>query len=698
MTSAPGSAPPGAPPAPPASAVPPPPAGVARVGGGVWTEHVAPDGRRKYWHNAVTRQSTYEKPPELMTPTERADATTRWKEATAADGRAYYHHLDTKETRWTLPDELRVAREAALAAEGAAAARAAVAKAAAAGAAAGAAAERKDASESKSSPAETTTTSYATKADAELAFRAALADADVSATATWQDASRAIAHDPRRDALKTAGEKRRCLNEYQARRAKEDRAARRSAEKRARDAFSEMLRERAAAGTLGGIRTDDDDDPEQRRGRAFPRLRDVEDAIRTDARFIAVRDAATREDLIRAFLEDDARRRRDERRASRRAAADAYRELLLERGVNAKSRWRETRDACADDPRAAACDAEDRLETFASLSRRLGDEEIAADARARDERRRVERLNREAFVALLDAKRRDGSMPLRLPWRLFVETQLADEPAYERAATNGSGSRPRELYEDAQEEMERDAEADRLAVEAAARDIGFVIDENTDAKALRAALDAASPDGVFGDDRLPEKNDATAASAGVVVVVVAGRRTETACGDAVATAKTAARRAARRKRRALEDFERLLASSRRVSRSKTTWEDAERRLGDEPEWRRCCGGGRDEDGRRVEGEYLEDAKALFAARAVRLAAREAEARAAMEEGEALPDEDEDEGGAGSEGERRRRRRRREDSRSRSRSRSPSPSRSGGDDDDEDERKRRRKRSRRSRSR
>ena len=69
---------------------------------------------------------------------------------------------------------------------------------------------------------------------------AALADADVSATATWQDASRAIANDPRRDALKTAGEKRRCLHEYQARRGKEDRAARR-AEKAARDAFSEIL-------------------------------------------------------------------------------------------------------------------------------------------------------------------------------------------------------------------------------------------------------------------------------------------------------------------------------------------------------------------------------------------------------------------------------------------------------------------------
>lgn len=676
--------------------MPPPPAGVAPVGGGVWTEHVAPDGRRKYWHNAVTRQSTYEKPLELMTPTERADATTRWKEATAADGRAYYHHLDTKETRWTLPDELRVAREVALAAEGAAAAKAAVAKAAAKSAS-------KSASKSTSLPASTSKSTslpspvaYATKADAELAFRAALADADVSATATWQDASRAIANDPRRDALKTAGEKRRCLHEYQARRGKEDRAARRVAEKAARDAFSEMLRERAGNGAFDGIRTDYDDERASKKSRPHPRLRDVEDGIRTDARFVAIRDAATREDLFRAFLEDDARRRRDARRENRRDAANAYRELLLERGVDANARWKEISAICADDPRSTKCDAEDRLETFASVVGRLRDAEDEAASSARVSRRRVERINREAFVALLDSKRRDGSMALRLPWRVFVETQLADEPAYEHAARNASGSRPRELYEDAQEEMERDAEADRHAVEAAARECGVVIDQHTDAKALRAALDAASSDGVFGDDRLPKRieridatDDGVKKEKVVVEKVVAGRRIDridVACGDAVATAKTAARRAARRKRRALEDFERLLDASRRASRSKTTWEDAERRLRDAPEWRRCCGDGGDR------GEYLEDAKALFAARAVRLAAREAEARAAMEEGEALPDEDEDDGaGLGSEGERRRRRREDGPSPSRSRSRSE-------DDDDDGERRRRRKRTRRSRSR
>lgn len=32
-----------------------------------WSEHVAPDGR-KYYYNAETKQSSWTKPPELLTP------------------------------------------------------------------------------------------------------------------------------------------------------------------------------------------------------------------------------------------------------------------------------------------------------------------------------------------------------------------------------------------------------------------------------------------------------------------------------------------------------------------------------------------------------------------------------------------------------------------------------------------------------
>lgn len=36
-------------------------------------------------------------------------AATPWKEHTAPDGRKYYYNKETKESRWTMPDELKKA-------------------------------------------------------------------------------------------------------------------------------------------------------------------------------------------------------------------------------------------------------------------------------------------------------------------------------------------------------------------------------------------------------------------------------------------------------------------------------------------------------------------------------------------------------------------------------------------------------------
>ncbi|XP_022870866.1 pre-mRNA-processing protein 40A-like isoform X2 [Olea europaea var. sylvestris] len=77
-----------------------------------WQEYQAADGRR-YFYNKVTKQSSWEKPLELMTPLERADASTVWKEFTTPEGRKYYYNKETKLSKWTIPDELKLAREEA---------------------------------------------------------------------------------------------------------------------------------------------------------------------------------------------------------------------------------------------------------------------------------------------------------------------------------------------------------------------------------------------------------------------------------------------------------------------------------------------------------------------------------------------------------------------------------------------------------
>ncbi|XP_044489433.1 pre-mRNA-processing protein 40A-like [Mangifera indica] len=77
-----------------------------------WIEHSSADGRR-YYFNKRTRQSTWDKPFELMTPIERADASTDWKEFTSPDGRKYYYNKVTKQSKWSIPNELKMAREQA---------------------------------------------------------------------------------------------------------------------------------------------------------------------------------------------------------------------------------------------------------------------------------------------------------------------------------------------------------------------------------------------------------------------------------------------------------------------------------------------------------------------------------------------------------------------------------------------------------
>ncbi|KAK2977685.1 hypothetical protein RJ640_006025, partial [Escallonia rubra] len=68
---------------------------------------------KRYYYNKKTKQSSWEKPLELMTAMERADASTVWKEFTTSEGRKYYYNKVTKQSKWTIPEELKVAREQA---------------------------------------------------------------------------------------------------------------------------------------------------------------------------------------------------------------------------------------------------------------------------------------------------------------------------------------------------------------------------------------------------------------------------------------------------------------------------------------------------------------------------------------------------------------------------------------------------------
>lgn len=76
-----------------------------------WREHTAADGR-KYWHNIVTKESTWERPACLQSELERLTALyTAWKIYKAADGREYWHNVETGQSEWTTPAEVEKLRK-----------------------------------------------------------------------------------------------------------------------------------------------------------------------------------------------------------------------------------------------------------------------------------------------------------------------------------------------------------------------------------------------------------------------------------------------------------------------------------------------------------------------------------------------------------------------------------------------------------
>ena len=232
-----------------------------------------------------------------------------------------------------------------------------------------------------------------------------------------------------------------------------------------------------------------------------------------------------------------------------------------------------------------------------------------------------------------------------MPWRTFGASVIGnDDQALVELSRNLSGSRPRELYDDEQEEMEAFAAEDRAAVEEAAEKVGFVIVAN---ETTRDALMAA----VRGRRRFLRRVDSRRRRR--------RRRRRRGCGSRAATRWW--------RRRNARDARRVGRSARWTTFTTcsgpggkdvpitptTAWADIERSLAGERAWIKCVGGSSGGGGGGVEGDgpdhpsgtrgrtskpketYRADAEAVFEAYVQKLKRREAEAREAMEDGEAM---------------------------------------------------------------
>lgn len=523
-----------------------------------WQEYEAADGRR-YYYNKITKQSSWEKPLELMTPLERADASTVWKEFTTADGRRYYYNKETKQSKWTMPDELKLARELVENAAGqvvqtgtstnsgvqvseavtpteqpsavtpvsstpsstvsgvasspvpvtpavsdvnapplvvsgssaiptvsaAVTSSAGVSSPAVSGSTVSATlanayqtqmsgieilspqlasslsgASIQDIEEAKKGmavagkinvvPTEEKSADeepflYATKQEAKNAFKALLESANVESDWTWEQTMRVIINDKRYGALKTLGERKQAFNEYLMQRKKQEAEERRLRQRKAKEEFTKMLEESKELTSS------------TRWSKAVTMFED-------DERFKAVEREADREDLFRNYLMDLQKKERSKAQEEYRRNRLEYKQFLETCGfIKVDTQWRKVQDLLEDDERCSRLEKLDRLEIFQEYIRDLEKEDEEQRKLQKEQLRRAERKNRDAFRKMMEEHIAAGTLTAKTSWRDYCQ-MVKESVAYQAVASNTSGSAPKDLFEDVTEELEKQYHEDKIRV------------------------------------------------------------------------------------------------------------------------------------------------------------------------------------------------------------------------------------------
>ncbi|KAH0851919.1 hypothetical protein HID58_094388 [Brassica napus] len=519
-----------------------------------WVEHTSADGRR-YFFNKKTKQSTWEKPVELMTLFERADAKTDWKEHSSPDGRKYYYNKVTKQSTWTMPEEMKIAREQAenasvqgLHAEGVVDASRVLSRSDTASTAAptglpnqtSSTPPTSDTSEKlaltsdreqaasvpgSSSPVEnvdqvqaiadktqelcdtaktdnpsvtvmitsaatlvdkeTVSTensgdaddvsakntnqgsgtgpkesqkhvvdservdsqsegkqihqeniSYTNKSEAVDVFKSLLKSANVGSDWTWEQAMREIINDRRYGVLRTLGERKQAFNEFLAqmrKAAEEEKIARQL--KRYED-FRRMLEESVEL------------TPSTRWSKAVTMLED-------DERFKVVEREKDRRNIFEDHISDLKEKERVKAFEDRKRNIVEYRRFLESCNfIKPNSQWRKVQDRLEVDERCSRLEKIDQLEIFQEYLRDLEREEEERKKIQKEELKKAERKHRDEFRGLIDEHIATGELTAQSSWRDYL-VKVKDLPVYLAIASNSSGATPKELFEDAAEDLKR---------------------------------------------------------------------------------------------------------------------------------------------------------------------------------------------------------------------------------------------------
>jgi pre-mRNA-processing factor 40 len=416
-----------------------------------WSEHTAPNGA-KYYHNSLTKESSYDKPEPLQqkevtaAALVAATATERpWVEYSDANtGKKYYSNGVA--TTWDKPPGFSSPEDTATTATNTTT-------------------TTSHASDDVSEPPKKKKrvakkeSEFTSKEEATAAFKGLLLAKDVSPKMKWADVQKTLSSNPRwelcEDVL-TSGERKQALAEYQTKRANELRTIDRQERIRAREAFTQLL------------------------GSVLPslydfsvwntRFADIRDRISKDDRFHTVADEATRESLFLDFCEEfrkqDERKKRNKKRDAKENFIGFLKEKAEEGILTFASTWKSFAASLSEEEKTASrfeasseMPDDDRQLLFADFVTDLQLGEDDKRRRIRDARRRAEKAQREAYREKLQSLAVSGEIVPTSRWRT-VEGLVAADEAFGHVREQDRES-PREMFEEFVDEWNESYRRDR---------------------------------------------------------------------------------------------------------------------------------------------------------------------------------------------------------------------------------------------
>lgn len=456
-------------------AIPPPPFAPPSKSAANWTQHKTPEGQ-VYYYNTVTKQSSWDKPDDLKTETERLLDSCPWKEYKTENGKTYYHNVITSSSAWTMPPELEQIKKLiesekvqTISTESdSTPVKVEIEQEENNDSNSSSVAVNEDSNsnlpesvpEPVSTPTKDSSSQQSTnqqqqqpesKSDLLELFKDILREKNIASNASWENTLKFVSNEPRFERFRTHPERKQFFNAYKIQRAKEEKEEIKNKIKKAKESLEIFLQR-------------------SERMNSMMRYRHACEIFRDLDAWKLVPDLERREIFEEAVLKLEKKERESVKQLRKRNMTALSDILDSMTPINHRTTWQDAQQLLLDNPVFAkdsellGMDKEDALIVFEKHIRQLEIDEEEEKTRERKILQRQQRRNRESFIQLLDELHASGKLNSLSKWSLLYHDISADSRFEAMLNQPISGSTPLDLFKFYVEDLKARYEDEKIVI------------------------------------------------------------------------------------------------------------------------------------------------------------------------------------------------------------------------------------------